>query len=217
MAARYFWRGAAAALALAAPLAHAGWQDTPDSLHLQPVGEHMKVNGTPMEIRAFSSTVPVAQLLDTVEAEWKRSGMVTRTVASTWTVLNQTVGEQHRSLQVRTGGAATDGFVALTSPKQARPPKLAIALPSDVTAVSIVDSSDQGKTSQQVIAVSRRSPSATVNALESTLRGQGWQRQHLHINAKGAVFSANRGDEQFDATLSAQRAGSLLMMNTIIN
>ena len=209
------------ALALYGGSAQAGWQDVPDSLQLQAIGDSLIVNGIPMQVRAFTSDQPMETLLREVTKSWEAHidhQPVERKVAGAWTVLNQTVGERHRSIQVRPSGPdSVEGFVALTSPKLARAPQLSFRLPAQVTAVSVIDSVDQGHVSQQVLAVSRRSPDATVAALEQMLKAEGWQR-HVLRKENGAVrFSANKGEQQFDAHVSPQRAGSLLMINTLKN
>ncbi|MGV7209613.1 hypothetical protein ACLB1G_17350 [Oxalobacteraceae bacterium A2-2] len=205
--------------ALAADPALAGWQDTPDSLALSALGDSMVVNGTPMQLRRFSTTQPAEQLLQQVQSAWERGrvrGSVTRSQVGDWTVLNQTLGPEHRSFQVRPSGAGLEGVVALTSPQLARPPTLAVPLPAAMTAVSVIDSTDQGKLSQQVIAFSSRSVEASAQALEAALKARGWTRHVMQTSADGVLLAANRGEQQFDATVSPQRNGAMLMMNTLI-
>lgn len=199
---------------------HAGWLDMPDSLRLQAVGEDLRLNGTPMKIKAFTADLPMESVLNQVQDNWQKQAdrsPVTRTKNTSWTVLNQSIGNQHRSFQIREiSGVKVEGYVALTSPQQTTEPKLAIRLPADVQTVSIIDSTDAGKVSQQIIAVSPRSIDATVNALESSLKAAGWERHVLKKSAALTTFSANRKGQEFDASLSTQKAGTLLMMNTIV-
>lgn len=196
----------------------ASWQDTPDTLQLATVGDTLRLNGTPMQIRAFKSALPMDQLLSDVQAGWQRTSRsdVSRTVLSGWTVLNQGVGDAHRSFQVRPcGPQQVEGFVALTSPKLAREPKPAVRLPSDMTAISIVDSVDDGRISQQVIAVSPRSLEASASAIEAQLKAGGWER-HVYKKSGGAVLlAANKGAQQFDATVSTQKNGALILLNVL--
>jgi hypothetical protein len=204
---------------LASGPALAGWLDTPDHLRLGAVGDALVVNGMPVQIRTFTATVPMTALLEEVRIGWERHPdrtSVTRTRLGEWTVLNQRVGQQQRSFQVRPVAGGVEGRVALSSPREAREPRVAIGLPASMTPVSIIDSVDAGKRSQQVIAMSNRSADATVAALEATLKAQGWQRHVLQRAQGGTLFSANRGDQQFDANISAQKNGALVMMNTII-
>lgn len=211
---------ASVTLLLAVAPARAVWQDVPASLQLEPVGDSLRLNGTPMQIRAFRSDAPMEKLLRDVQDSWQRSnrGSVTRTEMSTWTVLNQTVGDEHRSFQARPSGPGhTEGFVALTSPRQAREPKPAVRLPSDMTPVSIVDSVDAGRSTQQLIAVSPRSVDASASALEAQLKAAGWERHVLKRNGSSVVFAANKGARQFDATLNAKKAGSLILINVSNN
>ncbi|MBC3927411.1 hypothetical protein [Undibacterium sp. CY21W] len=199
---------------------HAGWQDTPDNLRLQAVGEDLRLNGTPMKIKAFTADLPMESVLKQVHDNWEKQAdrsPVTRTKNINWIVLNQSIGNQHRSFQIREISASkVEGYVALTSPQQTTEPKLVVRLPSDVQTVSIIDSGDGGKISQQIIAVSPRSIDATVSALETSLKAAGWERHVLKKNGTLTTFSANRNGQEFDARLSAQKAGTLLMMNTIV-
>jgi hypothetical protein len=211
-----------AALALgAAPLSWAepaSWQDLPASLQLEPLGDTLRMNGTPMSIRAFRSREPVETLLREVQAGWERDPghqPVQRSSIPNWTVLNQTIGERHRSFQVRQQDGMTQGFVAVTSPRETRAPVLAVRLPAQVQAVQVVDSVDTGKASQQVLAVSQRSVDATAAALGDALKAQRWGNPMLNKQGQVVRLSANRGEEQFDAVLSAQKHGALLMMNVV--
>jgi len=212
---------AALVLALAAPagaIAADNWQNLPGSLQLEPLGDSLRMNGTPMTIRAFQSREPAETLLREVQAAWERDPghqPVRRTSIPNWTVLNQTVGERHRSFQVREEGGLSRGFVALTSPRDTREPRLALRLPPLVLPMQVVDSVDQGKVSQQVVAVSRRSVDATAAALEAALKAQRWERQSVQKQGAVVRLSANRGGEQFDAVLSAQKSGALVMINTV--
>lgn len=196
----------------------ANWQNTPDTMQLSTVGDSLRLNGTPMQIRAFKSSQPIEKLINEVQAGWQLSHRsdVTRAVLPGWTVLNQSVGDEHRSFQVRPAGPdQVEGFVALTSPKMTREPKLAVRLPSDMTAVSIIDSVDAGRSSQQVVAVSPRSMEFSASAIEAQLRAAGWQRHVYKKGPKAILFAANKGELQFDATISAQKNGALIMMNVL--
>lgn len=199
--------------------AYAGWLETPDSLQLQHVGDELRINGTPMIIRAFFIKSEKEALLKQVEENWTRGdsqGLVTRSKAGEWTVLNQSIGKEHRSFQVRDiGPAQLEGYVSLTSPERRREPRVAVMLPSDMTPVSIIDSNDGGRISQQVIAVSHRSVAATASALSSALKAGGW-KQHATRQEKAArMLSANKGVKELDAMLQPQKAGTLIMLNTV--
>lgn len=210
---------AALAVCVSVPaLAAGGWQDTPDALQLESVGDTVRMNGTPMTIRAFQSRQPVEALLLAVQANWERDprhAPVVRTAMPNWIVLNQSVGPQHRSFQVRQNGAQAEGFVALTSPADTRPPVLALRMPPLVEALQVVDSIDQGRASQQIVAVSRRPADVTAVAFDQALKAEGWQRDVLKKQGGALRVSANRGSQQFDALLSTQKGGALVMINTV--
>jgi hypothetical protein len=202
---------------LAAP-AGAAWQDIPDSISLQRMGDQMVVNGTPMAVRAFNTSLPAEQVVQLVQNAWERNKdrtSVTRTSMGPWTILNQTVGSEHRSFQIKSSkNGGFEGFVALTSPALARQPKPAIRLPAEVTALQIIDSVDNGRSSQQIIAVSTRSIEATSAALEASLKASGWERHVMKKDARTVVFAANRTGQEFDAILTAEKRGSMVMVNT---
>lgn len=209
---------AAGACLLPASVIGAQWQDIPEAIVLQTMGDRTVVNGIPMSVRAFNTRLPAEEVVQLVQSSWERNKdrtSVTRTSMPPWTVLNQTVGREHRSFQIkpdRHGGF--EGFVALTSPEQAREPKPAIRLPAGMTALQIVDSVDNGRTSQQIIAVSNRSIDATAAALEASLTASGWQRHVMKKNAGTVVFAANRNGQEFDAILTAEKRGAMVMINT---
>lgn len=206
------------AIGVCAPARAGGWQDTPDALQLEAVGDTLRMNGTPMTIRTFQSTQALEPLLLAVQANWERDprhAPVVRTSMPNWIVLNQTVGARHRSFQARQNGARTEGFVALTSPADTRAPVLALRMPPLVDAVQVVDSVDQGRVSQQIVAVSRRSAETTAAAFDQALKAEGWRRDVLKKQGGTLRVSANRGGEQFDAILSAQKSGALVMISTV--
>ena len=207
----------ALSFALSAMPARAAWQDVPDSISLQQMGDKMAVNGVPMTVRAFHTSIPAEQVVQMVQDAWDRNRdrtSVTRTSMPPWTVLNQTIGTEHRSFQIRaSANGGYEGFVALTSPALAREPKPLIRLPAEVTPVQIVDSVDSGRSSQQIVAVSKRSIDATGAALEASLKAAGWERHVMKKNAKTLVFAANRNGQEFDAILTAEKNGSMVMMN----
>ncbi|WP_332848624.1 hypothetical protein [Massilia sp. S19_KUP03_FR1] len=195
-----------------------GWQDMPDTLALDAMGDSLRMNGTPMTIRAFQSTQSAEALLREVQANWERNPRhepVLRSQMQIWTVLNQTVGAQHRSFQVRTSGTQVDGFVALTSPADTRTPVLGLRLPAQVESLQVIDSSDQGRVSQQIVAVSRRSVEATALAFDQALKAENWQRDAPKKHGSAMRLSANRGSEQFDAILSGQQSGALVMISIV--
>jgi hypothetical protein len=204
-------------MALLAPPAGAAWQDVPDVITLQHMGDKMVVNGIPMTVRAFHTAMPAEQVVDLVQEAWDRNRdrtSVTRTRMPPWTVLNQTVGAEHRSFQIKASpNGGYEGFVALTSPALAREPRPLVRLPPEVTPVQIVDSVDNGRNSQQIVAVSKRSIDATGAALEASLKAAGWQRHVMKKNAGTLVFAANRKGQEFDAILTAEKNGSMVMMN----
>jgi len=197
----------------------ANWQDIPDTIALQHMGDSMVVNGIPMSVRAFNTNLPSEQVVQLVQNAWERNKdrtSVIRTSMPPWTILNQTVGKEHRSFQIRPGKkGGFEGFVALTSPELAREPRPAIRLPSGLTPVQIVDSVDNGRSSQQIIAVSTRSIEATSAALEANLKAAGWQRHVMKKDGNTVVFAANRNGREFDAILTAEARGAMVMMNTV--
>jgi hypothetical protein len=193
------------------------WQDLPGSLELETVGDSLRMNGTPMLIRAFRSRQSSETLLREVEANWTLHPdhqPVHRNSIPNWIVLNQTIGERHRSFQVREQDGITQGFVAVTSPKETLEPTLIVRLPAQVQPMQVIDSVDAGRVSQQVIAVSQRSVDVTAAVFGQALKAQRWTTTMLKKQGDLVRLSANRGGEQFDAVLSAQKRGALIMINT---
>jgi len=88
---------------LACSCAYAGWLDSPDNLQLQNVGPEMRLNGIPMDIRYFVTDQPADQLLKQFQDAWERSSYrtsVKKNKLGDWTVLNQSFGDEHRSVQI---------------------------------------------------------------------------------------------------------------------
>ena len=210
---------ASACTLLAAGPATAGWQGAPDILRLENVGDEIQVNGTPMMVRRFETDQPVDAILGYFSQEWSNEASarpVKRTKLGPWTVLNQDIGDRHRSLQVREQGpGALEGLLAVTSPTMHKEPVLTIRLPADFAIVSVVDSSDQGRSAQQIMARSNQSLTNIDNALEAQLRMSGWSSPQRRKTATSLMISANRGDAQFDAIINANAGGALGIFNVV--
>lgn len=199
--------------------ATAGWQGAPEILRMESVGEEMRVNGTPMSVRRFEASLPADAVLGYFTHEWSNEPSaqpVKHAKLGAWTVLNQDIGDRHRSVQVREMAPGTiEGLVAVTSPALHREPVLAVRLPLDFTIVSVVDSSDQGRAAQQIMASSHQSLSNIGNAIEAELRTLGWSTPQRRKTADALMISANRGDAQFDAVINAKAGGSIGIFNIV--
>jgi hypothetical protein len=199
--------------------ATAGWQGAPDMLRMESVGDEIRVNGTPMLVRRFEADQPVDAVLGFFAHEWANEPAakpVQQTQLGAWTVLNQDIGDRHRSVQVRELAPGTiEGLVAVTSPALHREPVPAIRLPSDFAIVSVVDSIDQGRAAQQIMVSSHQSLSNIENAIEAQLRASGWSTPQHRKTANALLVSANRGDAQFDAVINSQAGGSIGIFNIV--
>jgi hypothetical protein len=205
--------------AVASSCLAAGWIDTPDSIALQNVGDEIRLNGTPMKIRSFTSNQPLEQVIKQFQDNWESGNKVDKvslTKMNEWTVLNQTIGEGHRSVQAKeSGNGLVEGYVALTSPLRTREPKLKIRMPSDVKILSVVESAEQGRSSQQVTAVSDRSMDGAANSIEGALRQAGWSVRPRQKKPNATRISADKSEQEFDAIVSPANTGAMLMMNTV--
>ncbi|AMP00718.1 hypothetical protein CAter282_2884 [Collimonas arenae] len=201
--------------------AWSGWLDTPDSIDLQSVGDDVRFNGTPMSMRYFVSPSSTEEVIAQFKQAWERGhvrGSVVDSKLGSWAVLNQSLGDTHRSVQVRPApNGGVEGYVALTSPTLTREPQLRVRLPSDLQVVSVMESSDQGRGSQQVTAMSRRSLDGISMSMQNALRSAGWNIKVAKRDANSARLSADKGKQEFDAVLTAAQKGTAVMMNTVFD
>ncbi len=201
------------------------WQALPSGFNSQSVADEMRLNGVPMKIVSVNSRLPLEKALAEVKRSWSLqpgAANIERTTLGQWQVLNQRLGEQHRSLQLRDlGNDTVEGFLALSSPTQSREPKAAVRLPSDIQTVSITESQDGSKQAQQIVAVSPRSVDASASALELSLRAEGWKKQVNRKESGVIYFSADRNKDkltqEFDARFMPQKNGTLIFMNTVLH
>jgi hypothetical protein len=209
----------AVATVLTTSAAAAGWQGAPESLRLESVGEEMRVNGTPMLVRRFEASQSSDAVLKFIERDWSATpgaAPVRHSRLGDWTVLNQDIGDRHRSVQVReTSPGSIEGLLAVTSPALHREPALSIRLPAALSMVSVVDSIDQGRAAQQIMASSRESRDNVGNALESALRTAGWSTPQRRKSPNAVLVSANRGDEELDAIVTVNSGGSMVIINIV--
>ena len=199
--------------------AFAGWQGAPEILRMESVGEEVRVNGTPMSVRRFEASQPADAVLGYFAHEWSNEPSakpVKQTKLGAWTVLNQDIGDRHRSVQVRVLAPGTiEGLVAVTSPALHHEPVLAVRLPLDCSIFSVVESIGQGRPAQQIMASSHQSLTNVGNALEAQLRTSGWSTPQQRKTANGLMISANRGDAQFDAIINTKGGGSIGVFNVV--
>jgi hypothetical protein len=212
--------GALASVALLmSATASAGWQGAPEILRMESVGDEIRVNGTPMLVRRFEASQPAGAVVAYFDHEWSNEPSaqpVKHSKLGAWTVLNQDIGDRHRSVQVRELAPGTiEGLLAVTSPVLHREPVLAVRLPLDFSIVSVVDSIDQGRAAQQIMARSHQSLTNIDHAIESELRTLGWSTPQRRKTANALLISANRGDAQFDAVINAKAGGSIGIFNIV--
>jgi hypothetical protein len=209
----------AAGTLLVTSAAAAGWQGAPEILRMESLGEEIRVNGTPMLVRRFEASQSVDTVLTYFERDWSAdpsSQPVRHSKLGDWTVLNQDIGDRHRSVQVRDASPGSiEGLLAVTSPSLHREPVLAVRLPAGLSIVSVVDSTDQGRAAQQIMASSRQSLDNIGNAIESELHASGWTTPQRRKSPNALMISANRGDEQFDAIINANPGGSMAIFNIV--
>jgi len=210
---------AAAGALVATSAAAAGWQGAPESLRLESVGEEIRVNGTPIIVRRFEASESADAVLEYMKRDWSAAPSAAPVHHSTlgdWTILNQDIGDRHRSVQVReTSPGSIEGLLAVTSPALHRDPVLSIRLPAVLSMVSVVDSVDQGRAAQQIMASSRLSSSNVGNALESQLRTSGWTTPQRRQSPKALLISTNRGDAELDAIITVNGGGSMAVINVV--
>lgn len=199
-------------------LAHAGWQDLPDQIQSQPLADSMKINGVPVNARALSTTLSPEDAIKQVEEKWshtEHAGILKHAKLGEWLVLNQGLEKAHRSVQFRTTANGTEGFAAVTDTEHGVTARPAITLPADLVPVSIIDTVDGARHSQQIIAVSRRSIDSTTDVLEGSISDAGWKR-HVRKKVDTTIrYAANKGPLELDALIQAQKHGSMVMINTI--
>jgi hypothetical protein len=209
----------AAGTLLATSAAATGWQGAPESLRLESVGEEIRVNGTPMLVRRFEASQSADAVLKYMEREWSAapsSMPIRHSTLGEWIILNQDIGDRHRSVQVReTSPGSIEGLLAVTSPALHRDPVLSIRLPSGLSMVTVVDSIDQGRAAQQIMASSRQSSDNVGNALESALRTSGWSTPQRRKSPNALLISTNRGDEELDAIITVNSGGSMAVINIV--
>ncbi len=209
----------AAGTLLATSAAATGWQGAPESLRLESVGEEMRVNGTPMLVRHFEANQSADAVLEYMERDWSAapsSAPIRHSTLGDWTILNQDIGDRHRSVQVReTSPGSIEGLLAVTSPALHREPVLSIRLPAGLSMVSVVDSIDQGRAAQQIMASSRQSSDNVGNGLESALRNAGWTTPQRRKTPNALLISTNRGDQELDAIITVNNGGSMAVINIV--
>lgn len=199
------------------------------------IGEQMSVNGLPMRMRGFVSTLKPAQL-----AEWFRQHLggplVENTLASKL-ILGRVQGEYYLTVQLEPAGTGTRGVATVTHLKaaydnraenRANTERWLARLPAGSKLMSKMTSEDSGKVSIYLLVTNTQSESLNRDRLKSLMRDDGFKlEQEAVLDEKTAaslpagqangktLYFKGRGKEAMATIYRDSNGNTAVVLNTI--
>jgi hypothetical protein len=206
----------------------------PPKAKVEWVSSDMRVNGLPMKVLHFNSEVSKAEIVAYYQAHWDKvdpslgipaSEKVKGAVVSQMgkdTIIGKVHGPYYMSVKVKDKGFGGATGTMTTSLILGITPEInikGVPAPSNVKAISVVESADFGKQSKQVLFISDGSITSIKNYYENSLPAAGWRALDSHgdgqnINGmRGFIQSYVRKKQQLDIIIANDVAKNATVIN----
>lgn len=196
----------------------------PPQAQVQWVSDDMRINGVPMRVESFQSSASQAEVVAFFEAHWRNSGneKVAVTVAGADTLVGRPHGPFYQMVKVRSDGrAGSSGTLSVSQILGIQPRIDASGIPApdrSAQAVNVVESTDAGLRSKQVLWLSKGNASALAGQYHASLLRSGWsllQQQAAPGHADSAQVRMYAKDgQQLDVSISVDVARRLTVIHT---
>ena len=171
---RHLALGAAGALLMATlgqVMALPSW---PEHIHLQSVGDKLRVDGRPTRIFTLHSPYPVATVSHDIQARWRTPLRISS--SGRWQVLSSLSGERLVTIQLAPAPArGTQGLVAIAAPHTApRPPQPTWLLPTGMRLHQWLDADDHGRHSRTLVLIGTTPVADQLEVMREHFRRHGY-------------------------------------------
>ena len=175
--------------------AWAGWPviEPPPGASVEWVGDDMKLNGVPMQIRRFTSGMSVPEVMAFYRDRWKERISPVENTVGEWSIIGRQSGDFYLTVQAKKSDRGSEGLLGVS-----RLPALAtgsgpvfdIRFPKmeGTDVVSDVDSNDKGKLGKTLILKNNFSVQSNASYYQSVLPTQGWKRNESYGGIRGDKY-----------------------------
>ncbi len=158
-----------------------GWPDliAPPKSQVQWVSDNMALNGRPIQIQYFKSSLPVEEVINFYRSIWgseKDKKIVIDSVGD-GTIIGRKTADFYSTVQFRRLGlSGSEGYLATSKISEfvKLDPRLAFPLPAGLVIGLDQVSSDPGKTARQVVGYTFSSVGSTSGYMTDKLKSLGW-------------------------------------------
>lgn len=174
----------------------AGWPviEPPPGASVEWVGDDMKLNGVPMQIRRFTSGMSVTEVMAFYRDRWKERLSPVENTVGEWRIIGRQSGDFYLTVQAKkSDSSGSEGFLGVSRlPAVAtgggpvfdtRFPKM-----EGTEVVSDVDSNDKGKLGKTLILKNDYSVQSNASYYQSVLPTQGWKRNEGYGGIRGDKY-----------------------------
>lgn len=173
--------------------------DAPPQGQAQWVARSMRMNGLPMTIKAFQTTMGTDEVLNFYEHWWagKALAQYSRSKQGEWRILGIHSDKYAITIEVRKTLGGAEGTIAV-SPKLGKVERVATTFPHPVSAtlLNLQEYDDDGIEAEYISMSSARSVSAEAHDFASLLEREGWQLiidRRAQVETDAYIIEAQKG------------------------
>ena len=185
---------------------------TPPQTRMEWIARSMRMNGLPMTLRSFDSSLPAAEVLAHFARWWTSAVADSQRNAQQlqigpWQVLALTSTRVHITVRVKSAGSGTTGTIAVSINPAVVQPSLVTSFPHprDARVVSLQQYADPGSSAESIAFSSGRAVEIVARDFSRALAHQGWNvyRDQPATSARiGRVLEAQKGAELAQLTFA---------------
>jgi len=201
---------------------------SPPRARVQWVGDNMRVNGVPTRIQQFQSRAGRTEVVEYYREYWS-GGYPTKPSIKPLgaaTVISQKHGPYFMTVKVEDGpGGASQGLISVSRMAGSRVEFNPGSLPlmPGAKVVSVVESSDPGKTSREVVVLGSQPPQSVLQFYQGSYGDGGWRQVQSNEVARTArnpggafvVFARDATEMQLSITDGPEGKGCVLVANEV--
>lgn len=183
--------------------------DAPPQGQAQWVARSMRMNGLPMTIKSFQTSLSTDEVLNFYEHWWtgKALAQYSRSRQGEWRMLGIHSDKYAITIEVRSTLGGAEGTIAV-SPKLGKVERVATTFPHPISAavVNLQEYDDAGVEAEYISMASTRSVSAEAHDFVNLLERDGWQLiidRRARVQADAYIIEAQKGASHAQLTFKS--------------
>ncbi len=162
-----------------------GWPEIepPPQSHVVWVGQDMKINGVPLRVQQFDSSLAADDVLTFYRAHWgsRQERKSVENKRGDFSVIGRKEGDYYLTVEVKNSArSGSEGFLSVSRLPGVDKPDMSpgeLPMNSGSKVLWVMDSSDAGKSSKQVTLFNRDSVKSNVLYYDNALLTRGWTKK----------------------------------------